>query len=142
MKTSDKAVLRIGLDRLSQALRKGQKTDKAIDLGIALEAMLLHGIGRDELSYRAAVRAATFLGGSADERLGTFKLVRDAYQLRSSAVHTGKVSEGGKPLAVEVLRDASITCAALARKLIERGSFPSWESEYVVGTDQQAEADN
>jgi hypothetical protein len=137
MKTSDKAVLRIGLDRLSQALRKGQKTDKAIDLGIALEAMLLHGIGRDELSYRAA-----FLGGSADERLGTFKLVRDAYQLRSSAVHTGKVSEGGKPLAVEVLRDASITCAALARKLIERGSFPSWESEYVVGTDQQAEADN
>jgi Apea-like HEPN len=136
----DKDVLRIGLDRLGVALRESALTDKAIDLGIALEAILLHGkdrIEQGEHKYRAAMRGATFLGGSRDERTAVFNLLKDAYDLRSSAVHTGRLVK--KKIrgmsAAEILSAAAAKCAALAGKLIERGSFPDWEREYVVGND-------
>lgn len=133
--------LRISLDRLGLALRESMLPDKAIDLGIALEATLLHGTGdadRGELSYRAAIRGATFLGGASDERVKTFNLLRAAYRLRSSAAHTGRIDTTKKIrelLPAEILSGAAATCAAIARKLIRRGSLPDWEREYVVGED-------
>jgi Apea-like HEPN len=61
--------------------------------------MLLHGIGnedRGELRFRSAIRAAAFLGGEKPERLKAFKLLKDAYDLRSQAVHSGVLKEGKK----------------------------------------------
>jgi len=139
MNSPEKRALRIALDRLNLALRKRGIVDDAIDLGIALEAMLLHGMGRDdrgELKFRQAVRGAIFLGGEKAERLKTFNLLRDAYDLRSRAVHTGtldpeKAVRGMTP--IQILDGAAGACASIARKLIERGSFPDWDSEYVLG---------
>jgi hypothetical protein len=134
-------VLRIGLDRLALALRENVLTDRAIDLGIALEAMLLHNTGegdsRGELKYRAAIRGATFLGGSREERFRRFNLLKDAYDLRSAAVHSGRLEANKirKTLPADILSSAAATCAAVARALIERGAFPHWEREYVVGND-------
>jgi Apea-like HEPN len=102
LKPADKDVMRIALDRLSRALRAGDGVDNAIDLGIALEAMLLHGIGkndRGELRSRLSIRGATFLGGEKPERLRILKLLKDAYDLRSMAVHSGvlKKEKKGSP---------------------------------------------
>ncbi|MGE5512267.1 MAG: hypothetical protein ACM31O_13555, partial [Bacteroidota bacterium] len=119
-------VLRISLDRLALALRESMLTDRAIDLGIALETMLLHNAGeadRGELRYRAAIRGATFLGGSSEERLRTYNLLRDAYDLRSKAVHSGRIDPKDKirkMVPAEILSNAAATCAAVARALIER----------------------
>lgn len=134
---SEKNVMRIALDRLSQALRRNNLTDKAIDLGIALEVMLLHGIGtndRGELRFRSSIRGTTFLGGTRTERLKTLKILKDSYDLRSKAVHSGTldVRDNGPELQKK-LDDAANVCASIARKLIDRGSFPNWEEEYVVG---------
>lgn len=135
--SSEKDVLRVALDRLNQALRKQNIVDKAIDLGIALEVMLLHGIGendRGELRYRSSIRGASILGGKKSERLENFKLLKAAYDLRSKAVHSGVLKkEKKRPPPEQILKHATSACASIARKLINRGSFPDWEAEYVVG---------
>ena len=133
---TEKEVIRVGLDRLGQALRRARIIDKAIDLGIALEVLLLHGIGggRGELKFRSSIRGATFLGGARPERQKTLELLKAAYDLRSDAVHTGVVKKGKMGLSPEqVLEQAVSACAAIARKLIELGSFPDWDAEYVIG---------
>lgn len=137
LEPADRDVMRIALDRLSRALRGGDGVDHAIDLGIALEAMLLHGIGkndRGELRFRLSIRGATFLGGEKPERLKTLKLLKDAYDLRSMAVHSGvlKKERKGSPPKV-ILEIGTSTCAQIALKLIERGSLPDWDAEFVIG---------
>lgn len=145
LRPEDKAVMTISLNRLNQSLFKKEMADQAIDLGIALEVMLLHGINDDfkgEMRYRISVRGATFLGGKNPQRKKHFKLLRDAYDLRSKAVHsgtleidsgTGKKKKKKHPDPVLVLKSATGVCADIAVKIIERGSFPIWESEYVLG---------
>ena len=135
--------MRISLDRLNKSLFKKEMADQAIDLGIALEVMLLHGINdnfKGEMRYRISVRGATFLGGKNPQRKKHFKSLRDAYDLRSRAVHTGtlaikkkKKRKKKQPNPVSVLKSATGVCSDIAVKIIERGSFPNWESEYVVG---------
>jgi hypothetical protein len=52
-------MLRIPLDRLSRAGREWDFADRAIDLGIALESLLLHDIGLPgELRFRLSLRGA------------------------------------------------------------------------------------
>lgn len=126
--------LRISVDRFNQALRRTEMVDKAIDLGIALEIMLLHDIDPVELMYRLSIRGAMFLGGDKETRLTTFKLLKDTYGLRSKAVHTGALkSKKNEQPPKQKLEEATSVCARIARKLIERGSFPDWETEYLIG---------
>lgn len=139
-KPAEKSVMRVALDRLNQSIREPNIVDKAIDLGIAIEVMLLHGIGKNnigELRFRTSIRGATFLGGEKLEQLKTFKLLKDAYDLRSKAVHTGILEPNKKePPPKPILEDATSTCARIARKLIAIGSFPNWEADYVIGGGQ------
>lgn len=129
--------LNISLDRFSQALLRPDIIDKAIDLGIALEILLLHEMdskGRGEMKFRSSIRGAMFLGGEKQDRLKTFKLLKDAYDLRSAAVHAGALptNQNQRP-PTDVLEEAGKTYARIARKLIERGSFPNWDDDYVIG---------
>ncbi len=136
-KGSAKEPLRISVDRFNQALRSPDVVDKAIDLGIALEVILLHNIGpteRGELRYRSSIRGAMFAGGDKQDRLNTFKLLKDAYDLRSKAVHAGALTpKKNKPPPMEILERAGSIYARIAREIIERGSFPDWDAEYVLG---------
>ena len=87
--------MRIGVDRFKQALRRTNDIDKAIDLGIAIEVILLHSFDptdRGELKYRSSLRGAMFLGGDKPDRVKTFNLLKDAYDLRSKAVHAGTLA--------------------------------------------------
>ena len=107
------------------------------DFGVALEVLLLHDLYdnyRGELRFRSSIRGATFLGGAKRERLKILKILKDAYDLRSQAVDSGILkARKGRPLPEEILRGAMGCYAHIARRLIERGSFPDWEAEYVVG---------
>lgn len=136
MSSPEQKVMRIALDRLNQALRRQNLVDKAIDLGIALEVILLHGINegdRGEMRYRSSVRGATFLGENKAERAQIFNRLRDTYDLRSAAVHSGVIkSEKRKKSPEKILEEAIRDTADIARKLIDRGSFPDWDVEYVI----------
>ncbi len=135
----DLRALRIGVDRLRSSFREIFTVDKAIDLGIALEALLLHDTGSDrgELKFRTAVRGAAFLGGSKTKRLRTLALLKSAYDHRSVAVHTGDLTK--KPeIALKEIQEAQSAAAEIARRIIAMARFPKWDEDFVVGGDPHA----
>jgi hypothetical protein len=132
---SEANALNTALDRIRFAIRQSEITGKAIDLGIAIEALLLHEIksSRTELKYRCAVRAAQFLGGGKSERLATFKRLQEVYDLRSRAVHKGRLL--GNDNETRIIESAVQISLSIARKIIQIGRFPKWEEEYVFSAD-------
>ena len=89
--------LRIPLDRLGRAGRELDFEDRAIDLGIALESLLLHDIGdHGELSFRLSLRGAWLIGANDKERLEVQRTLKKLYDLRSQAVHNGFIERNEK----------------------------------------------
>ncbi len=135
--------LRTPLSRLNQSRRNVEHhtvEDAAIDLGIALEAMLT--FDRDHnapISYLLRLRGALLLGGDTNKRKQTFQVLRDAYDVRSKVVHNGMIADlrevAESQQARKNLDDArahvragQALCSELAARLIEAGSFPDWDS--------------
>jgi len=106
--------------------------NRAIDLGIALEVIFLHGVkNTTELGYRAATHAAFFLGSDAEERRTIHDAVRDAYGARSEAVHTGKLE---KTRYIENHFQADRLCRQALVKLVIDGGFPEDWSSLIFAT--------
>jgi hypothetical protein len=113
-------VLRIPLDRLHRVLRQGSIVDKAIDLGIALEALLLHDIkSTEQLGFRLRLRGSLLLGGDLETRHQQMRSLRDVYVLRSTAVHQGRLEETERNRVT--LNEGLRICAKLLHLLIDRG---------------------
>jgi hypothetical protein len=120
-----KKKLAVPIQRLNQALKRLDMVDRAIELGVALEALLVDDRDHDApISYLLRIRGSWLAGGTLEERKENYKLLRDAYDLRSRAVHSGNIS---KPGADEVLREGSALCANLIRSVIQRGHVPRWD---------------
>jgi hypothetical protein len=113
-------VLHTPLSRLGRAIRQFSVVDRAIDLGIALEALLLHDAqSNTELGYRLRLRGALLREGDLSARRDTMKLLNELYKLRSNAVHRGRVDRTEKNW--RTLEDGIMLCAELIRIVIERG---------------------
>lgn len=124
-------MLRIPLDRLGRAGRERDISDRAIDLGIALESLLLHDLAdRGELSFRLSLRGAWLLGDTAEERVDIQKALRALYDLRSRAVHSGFVDR--TPETEKVITRATEICQALIWKIIKLKCQVDWQA-IVVG---------
>ena len=86
--------LEIAIKRFNYAHEHREREDALIDIFIGLEA--LYSTEIDELRFKLALRAATFLEASISEHMGKKKDIFDAiyegYKLRSSVVHGKKVS--------------------------------------------------
>lgn len=80
--------------RLSLAELRSDQDDRTVDACIGLEAML--GEGRDELTHRLALRAATALstGQQPADATVVYQLVKDVYSRRSSVVHGTNTDKG------------------------------------------------
>lgn len=85
--------IRLASRRLSTATLRADEDDRTVDACIGLEALL--GEGRDELSHRMALRAATALATAEDPANPQviYDLVKKVYAHRSAVVHG---TEGGK----------------------------------------------
>ncbi len=82
------AHVRLAARRLSLAALRATDDDRTIDACIGLEALLSEG--RDELSHRLALRAATALATRASDPADAqtvYELVRKVYSHRSAVVH-------------------------------------------------------
>ena len=77
--------LTIVLKRLNLGSEERDLENKLIDFFVAFEALFL--LEASELSYRLALRTATLLGDSYQERREITNFMRDAYVLRSQIVH-------------------------------------------------------
>ncbi|MBX3585714.1 MAG: hypothetical protein KF796_03635 [Ramlibacter sp.] len=123
----------VGLNRLRQAQSRRSAGDKAVEVFIALEALLGDG-ENNELSHKISVRAARLLGGTASQRLATFSLLKKFYGVRSKMVHSGRIEEkqqrinSDTTLTVEDLATRCIGIAAqVVRAIVVLGHVPDWK---------------
>lgn len=81
--------LKIPLSRYSNFGSGISDVDKSIELRICIDALFGSDGERNDLAYRAGIRAAHFLGG--EDKQATFKSIKAAYSIGSKAAHTGKL---------------------------------------------------
>ena len=81
--------LKTAISRFNSSLDRRTLADRLIDLVVALEA-LFGDRESSSISYKVAIRCACWLHSSGQQRLTTFKTVRDCYSTRSKSVHGGK----------------------------------------------------
>ena len=129
---ADKLVVDLALDRLRHAQARLHDGDRAVEIFVALEALLGDGQS-NELSHKMSTRAVRLLGGSSADRLRTFQLLKKFYEVRSKVMHTGKVDPARKytvanvSISLSQLADESTAvCAAVIRRIIELGCIPKW----------------
>ncbi len=120
----------LAIGKLESSRRRLRLDERMVDLGTALEIVLMHGAeSSGEIINKVATRAAWLIGGSGKDRLATFKTARDLYSERSKAVHTGKLKTTKNPsflgddhLYAEYDKLVSDVIFAIA----ERGTWPDW----------------
>ena len=109
--------------------------DQAIELGIALESLLLTELEpQTPLSFQLRLRGALLHGGTGSERVNTYDLLNDIYDMRSKAAHGGQLKVREKFRSGETiptkdrLRQGMELCACLIRALAENKKRPNWKS--------------
>jgi Apea-like HEPN len=124
----DRESLVISIGRLRSSYLRGYSADAAIDLGVAAEVILLHGLSdtdRGELTHRMAIRAGRYTGVDLKSRQDASNRFKKAYALRSKAAHTGPFEANEK---TKHQMDSGITLVnALIRKVLADQKFPDWE---------------
>lgn len=130
----EKARLQLILSRLSQAKRRIQVEDKMLDLGIALEMLLLDDNEKDQLSLQFRLRGSWLIGQSSQDRIERWNLLQEIYNARSSVAHTGTLHKNN-PIKIQKIREALPKYLDLAeaifRKIIISGT-PVWR-DLVLG---------
>lgn len=122
--------LRPALDRFNKALQQRPTGDKALDLAVVLESLII-GDKRGEIGFRLALRCAQLLSGSLDERRKTKAMVKALYDQRSALAHMNSTSSEVKissdPVVKKSLYDFLSDCEILVnqvlRVLLTRGEI-------------------
>ncbi|MDE1336447.1 HEPN domain-containing protein [Vibrio aestuarianus] len=81
--------LDISLARRSQAMNTWNDTNKAIDLGIALESILTKPDTNGELTLQIKIIGSKLASHDLEKRKEISSILNAAYSIRSSAVHDG-----------------------------------------------------
>ena len=113
-----------GLSRWCSSRGNVELSARFIDLRIALEALFLDYRPQQEYRFRIPVSAAWLLGRDGSERKRIWKVIRDAYDLASSAVHTGSVDRTEDNL--KLLSCAHALCRRALLLFLRHGPVPNW----------------
>lgn len=134
---SDRERLKIIIGRLNSAKSNDDLTDRAIDLGICLEALLFNPKdSHSEISFKFKMRGSVLMSDDTALRKETFSLLDRIYTYRSTAAHGAvfKPQSSG-----EVSKDLDAG-AELASKLIQRvlilGRIPQSWNGLILGWEQ------
>ena len=131
--------LHVPLERLNSAMAQTRVVDRAIDLGIALEALLMHDSGtgqrsdNQELRFKIGLRGAWLAGGTPAKRKACLNTLRKLYDLRSAAVHSGRITRGKTMEHHHFLESGEDLCADLITKVLETGDWPDWDKLVLGG---------
>jgi hypothetical protein len=90
--TPEDGVFALALRRLLSSSERNSAEDRLIDCWVAFEALFAPDLG-SEMSYRASLRIARYVGADIDERRTTFDGLRNAYAWRSQVVHGSEPSD-------------------------------------------------
>ncbi|MGZ3390667.1 MAG: hypothetical protein ACXVCF_13865 [Isosphaeraceae bacterium] len=134
---SDRKRLRIIIDRLNSAKSNDELTDRVIDLGISLEALLFNpNDPHSEIGFKFRMRGSVLATDDLRERKEIFSLLDRIYTHRSAAAH-GTIF---KPQSVSGIRKDLDAGTELASRLIQRvlalGCIPQNWNGLILGWDQ------
>lgn len=120
------------IDRLGRSRLAINPVDRALDLGMAAEIVLMHdhSPNNTEIAHKIGSRAAWLLGQTPTERATFLADMKSLYGARSQAVHSGFLSSRST---VDLdVADALVT--RIFNTILARGAFPDWSS-LVMGGD-------
>jgi len=137
--------MHLSLTRLGQAKRRWELEDKALDLMIAVEALLANDRDPGEHTFKVALRAGLLTRGDSPERIRARAVFSALYRIRSAVGHAGVApdtisvpgfgSESSEQVVAEGLRRASV----ILRDCVLAGSAPDW-IRFDLGITDEAEA--
>ena len=123
--------LQIPIERWIKSKANKDLIDEIIDLGIALEALYLSEGTREQLTLQFRLRASWYLGNDKEHRKRLMDEFKAIYDLRSQAVHSGKIPKkvkirkGEEPTPTsEFIAKAQNLCRDSILKILEDGKFP------------------
>jgi hypothetical protein len=97
--------LDLAVERLTLAVSRDATRDTILDLMIALETLLTTHDEKTEITYRIAMRGAQLsIGGTAEARVETKRMLSNAYGLRSEVVHGATLDPKIVPATISDLR--------------------------------------
>jgi len=112
--------IEIAVERFDYATLRRRPEDKLTDYIVALEALFLGANEKAELEYRLALRLATLIGESGQERVHIRRILKSAYAQRSSIVHGKKLKIAqinGRKYSTE---DLAVALEDYTRKSLQR----------------------
>ena len=128
LSTNVKSSLNIPIDRWVRSKANQNLIDKAIELGIAFESLYLRD-SSPEIRFRLSVGAAWFLGKNRCERETIASELREFYNLRSSAVHTGRFSKKSRQRSTfKIVERAEEICLHSILQVIDDGHLPDTQN--------------
>lgn len=126
--------LKIAVDRWRRSMVADAKLeDQYIDLRIALETIYLKDFANErsqEMRFRLALFGAWHLGADFEERSSIRRVLRDAYDTASKAVHEGELREAARP----ALSTAQNLCRLGILKILREGPPDDW-GDLVLGAE-------
>lgn len=111
--------LRVALSLFNDFGNEESWVSKSISLRMCLETIFLDDGNKEQLRYRLALRAALFLEQSLEKRKEIQQNIKKAYDLTSTAIHTGKTPKLNDIHMLEVA--AELARMALHRMINENG---------------------
>jgi hypothetical protein len=109
----------LALRRLVASSERVSAEDRLIDCWVAFEALFTPDPG-SELSFRASLRIARYVGVDADERRSIFDGLRKAYEWRSQIVHGSGEPNAGQLRKRGTLEDALAVSEESLRRALRR----------------------
>lgn len=133
--SGDKLRMTRALSRLSQAKRRLQIEDKILDLGIALEMVLLDdNVNNDQLSQSFRLRGSWLIGKDGHDRHIIYSELKDIYDYRCQVAHSGALRKNNGTKIDEVrtkFQEYSFLAGRIIRHLICNGHY-EW-SKLILG---------
>ena len=130
--------LQIPISRWIKSHTRQPQVDKMIDLGIAFESLYLSGIQTTtELSFRFRLHASWHLGKNKEDRKSLLTEFKEIYNLRSKAVHGGKLKDfitiNGESIPTsKFIERSQDLCQKSIVMIMEEGQFPDW-NDLILG---------
>ena len=122
--------LRIPIERLNLHFAEIDPVQSAIELRIAMEALLLPELSTHELKFRLAIRGALLLSDNPMERREIKSTLEAAYNAGSTAIHTGRMPKDPVKARTAIKEAGALMVKACLRVL---DSEPDWDA-LLLGT--------
>ncbi|MBI2266132.1 MAG: hypothetical protein HYU64_13320 [Armatimonadetes bacterium] len=130
LNTGLKSRARTAMQRLGQARLRRGPADTALEVAIALEALLVDSPG--EHTFKIGLRAALLVSNDLEQRRRSRAIIEAMYKIRSSLMHSGQSSDTckvrgyGDLKTTEIVSEAMGITASVIQRVIGFGTTLDW----------------